>query len=205
LVLTAHAGECLGVDLASGAYVRVVGMDPHLAPRPGAYRVAEITIGQNNDPFDPTRPELVVASGASRTLREVTGRRVRRLFAELEARNHLGATVVSSRGPSIAYVDLDGTTPSVAMIRAKTAELEVSTTGDATMLGVTFGGVRQRLPVVDQRVVDVASRAAPRPLTGARLVRELGYEPSHVLVGLDEVRDGHVRKVVFSLLARARK
>ena len=73
------------------------------------------------------------------------------------------------------------------------------------MLGLTFGGVRQRLPIVDQRVVDVAWRASPRPLTAAKLVRELGYEPSHVLVGLDEVRDGHVRKVVFSLLARARK
>ena len=39
----------------------------------------------------------------------------------------------------------------------------------------------------------------------ARLERELGYEPSHVLVGLDDVRDGHVRKVVFSLLARPRR
>jgi len=204
-MLAAHAGECLGIDLASGAFVRVVGMDPHLALRPGAYRVAEITIGQNNDPFDPTRPELVVASEAARMLGEVTGRRVRHLFAELEARNYLGATVVSSRGPSIAYVDLDGTTPSIAMIRAKTAELEVTRAGEATMLGVTFGGVRQHLPVVDQRVVQVASRAARRPLTGAGLVRELGYEPSHVLVGLDDVRDGHVRKVIFSLLARPRR
>jgi hypothetical protein len=204
-MLAAHAGECLGVDLASGAFVRVVGIDPRLAPRPGAYRVAEITIGQNHDPFDPTRPELVIASGATKLLGEVKGRRVRHLFSELEARNHLGATVVSSRGPSIAYVDLDGTTPSIAMIRAKTAELEVTTVGDQTMLGVTFGGVRQRLPVVDQRVMQVAWRAAPRPLSGANLVRELGYEPSHVLVGLDDVRDGHVRKVVFSLLARSRK
>jgi hypothetical protein len=204
-MLATRAGECLGIDLASGAFVRVVGMDAHLAPRPGAYRAAEITIGRNNDPFDPTRPELVVASGATRMLGEVTGRRVRRLFSELEARDHLGATVVSSRGPSIAYVDLDGTTPSVAMIRAKTAELEVTTAGEQVMLGVTFGGVRQRLPVVDERVVHVSERAAPRPLTGARLVRELGYEPSHVLVGLDDVRDGHVRKVVFSLLARAQR
>jgi hypothetical protein len=204
-MLAVHAGECLGIDLASGAFVRVVGMDAHLAARPGAYRVAEITIGRNDDPFDPTRPELVVASGATRLLGEVKGRRVRRLFAELEARNQLGATVVSSRGPSIAYVDLDGTTPSVAMIRAKTAQLEVTTAGEATMLGVTFGGVRQRLPVIDQRVLAVAARAAHRPLTGTNLVRELGYEPSHVLVGLDDVRDGHVRKVVFSLLARSRK
>jgi hypothetical protein len=204
LVLAANSGECLGVDLASGAFVRVAGMDPHLAPRPGAYRVAEVTIGRNDDPFDPTRPELVVASGATKILGEVTGRRVRHLFAELEARNHLGATVVSSRGPSIAYVDLDGTAPSLAMIRSRTAELEVMRADDATMLAVTFGGVRQRLPVVDQRVVAVASRAT-RPLTGARLERELGYEPSHVLVGLDDVRDGHVRKVVFSLLARPRR
>ncbi len=204
-MLAAHAGECLGVDLASGAFIRVVGMDAHLSPRAGSYRVAEITIGRNDEPSDPTRPELVVASGATRMLGEVKGRRVRRLFAELEARNHLGATVVSSRGPSIAYVDLDGTTPSLAMIRAKTARLEVARVGEATMLGVTFGGVRQRLPVVDQRVVAVATRAAPRPLTGANLARELGYEPSHVLVGLDDVREGHVRKVVFSLLARSRK
>jgi hypothetical protein len=90
------------------------------------------------------------------------------------------------------------------MIRSRTAELEVMRADDATMLAVTFGGVRQRLPVVDQRVVAVASRAT-RPLTGARLERELGYEPSHVLVGLDDVRDGHVRKVVFSLLARPRR
>jgi hypothetical protein len=205
LLLAAHAGECLGVDLASGAFVRVIGMDVHLSARPGTYRVAEVTIGRNDEPSDPTRPELVVASGPTKTLGEVRGRRVRRLFGELEARNHPGAMVVSGRGPSVAYVDLDGTTPSVAMIRARTAELEVTTAGEATMLGVTFGGVRQRLPVVDQRVIAVASRAAPRPLRGVSLVRELGYEPSHILVGLDEVRDGHVRKVVFSLLARSRK
>jgi hypothetical protein len=180
-------------------------MEHPVTPRPGAYRVVEISIGRNDEPFDPTRPELVVSSGVPKMLGEVKGRRVRHLFAQLEARDHLGATVVSTRGPSIAYVDLDGSTASIAMIRAKTAELEVTLAAGTTMLGVTFGGVRQRLPVIDQRVIHAASRAAPRPLVGASLVRELGYEPSHVLVGLGDVREGHVRKVVFALLARSRK
>jgi hypothetical protein len=161
LLLATHAEECLGIDLASGAFVRVVGLDHQGMPRPGVYRVAEITIGRNDEPFDPTRPELVVAAGAPRMRAEVKGRRVRRLFSQLEARNHLGATVVTTRGPSIAYVDLDGSTPSISMIRSKTAELEVTTDGATTMLGVTFGGVRQRLPVLDPRVVHAAARVAP--------------------------------------------
>ena len=205
LILASYADECHGIDLASGAFVRIVGMERPVTPRPGAYRVVEISIGRNDEPFDPTRPELVVAGGVPRMLGDAKGRRVRHLFAQLETRDHLGATVVSTRGPSIAYVDLDGTTPSIAMIRAKTAELEVAIAGTTTMLGITFGGVRQHLPVVDQHVIHAASRAAPRPLVGARLVRELGYEPSHVLVGLGDVREGHVRKVVFALLARARR
>ncbi|HEY5273332.1 MAG TPA: hypothetical protein VIJ34_08875 [Acidimicrobiales bacterium] len=204
-MLASDAEECIGIDLASGAFVRIVNIGSHAASRPGTYRVAEVTIGRSGDPFDPTRPELVVASGATKIIGEVTGRRVRHLFAELEARDHPGATIVSSRGPSIAYVDLDGSAPSLSLIPAKTLALEVTATGGATMLGITFGGVRQRLPVLDQRLVQAALRAAPRPLTGINLARELGYEPSHVLVGLDDVRDGHVRKVVFALLARARK
>jgi hypothetical protein len=204
LILATYFEECLGIDLASGAFVRILGMAPPGTPRPGAYRAVEISIGRNDEPFDPTRPELVVAAGA-RILGEVRGRRVRRLFAQLEARNHLGATVVSSRGPSIAYVDLDGSTPSIAMIRARTASLEAAVVGSSVLLGVSFGGVRQRLPVYDPRVIRAASRAAPRPLLGAGLVRELGYEPSHVLVGLGDVNEGHVRKVVFALLARSQK
>jgi hypothetical protein len=205
LVLATYFEESLGIDLASGAFVRIVGMPPPGTPRTGAYRAVEISVGRNDEPFDPTRPELVVADGAPKTLGEVQGRRVRRLFAQLEARDHLGATVVSTRGPSIAYVDLDGNTPSMALIRARAAGLEAAVVGQSVLLGVSFGGVRQRLPVYDPRVIQAASRAAPRRLVGAGLVRELGYEPSHVLVGLGDVDQGHVRKVVFALLARSQK
>jgi hypothetical protein len=204
LILATYAEECLGIDLSSGAFVRIVAMDPPAPPRHGAYRVVEISIGRNDEPFDPTRPELVVAAGVPKVLGEVRGRRVRHLFAQLATHDRPGATVVSTRGPSIAYVDLDGSTPSISMLRAKTAQLEVGVVGATTMLGVTFGGVRQRFPVVDRSVIEAASRVAPRPLSGASLVRELGYEPSHVLVGLGDVREGHVRKVVFALLARSR-
>ena len=205
LVLGRSGREWFGVDLSSGAFVRVESAAPPALPRPGTYAVAAITIARSADPFDPTRPELVHAEHETKSLGPVTGRRVRRLLKLLEALDQPGATIVASRGPSIAYVDLDGTAPSLVLIRAKNAELEVINAPDATLLGITFGGVRQRLPVVDERVRQAARRVAPRSLSDANLIREIGFVPSHVLVGLSEVREGHVPKVVFALLARPKK
>jgi hypothetical protein len=205
LVLGRNGREWFGVDLASGAFVRVENTAPPALPRPGTYAVVAITIASSDDPFDPTRPELVHAEREAKGLGLVTGRRVRRLLRLLEARDQPGATIVASRGPSIAYVDLDGTAASLVLIRAKNAELEVINANEAILLGITFGGVRQRLPIADERALQAARRVAPRSLSGANLTREIGFIPSHVLVGLGEVREGHVPKVVFALLARPKK
>lgn len=201
LVLAARPEEWFGVDLASGAFVRVVGTGPVELAAPGSFAGYRVTLAPEGEPADPARPELVVASPDPEPLGLVRAGRARPLLDSLVAADRPGHALLGTRGPSLAYIDLDGTSPSVVLLRPKPAELELLS-GDETVLSLRFGGIRQSLPVVEERTSATARRAAPRSLSGKTLASELGFRPGYVLVGLDAVREGHVRKVVLSVLSR---
>lgn len=204
VVLGEHNVEWFGVDLASGAFVRVIGTGRLEGSPPGTYRVVEITVGGDPASIDPARPELVVALPVYNDLGLVKKRRFRRLFKTVAATDRPGATVLGTRGPSVAYVDLDGNHASVTMIPANKANLELLCDRDVAMLAVTFGGVTQRFPVYDARTIDIAARIRPRSIKTAALSAEIGYKIGYVLIGLSAVEAGHVRKAVFGLLPRSR-
>lgn len=204
LVLVEHGSEWFGVDLETGAFVRVVGTT-RLPPATGSnYRVVGISVAAELPFVDPARPELVVAEPLVRDLGSVRPRRLRRLFALVAATDRPGATVLGTRGPSVAYVDLDGSAASVTMLDAKKAALELVVDRGIPQLAITFGGVTQRFPVLDGRADDALRRVYPRSLSGASLSAEIGFRPGYVLLGLGEVDGGHVRKFVYALMPRAK-
>ena len=194
------------VGAAGKGNLRAVGriLSDHAIRNEGAYRVVEITIGGDPTSIDPARPELLVALPVYNDLGVVKKRRFRWLLDNVAATDRPGATVLGTRGPSVAYVDLDGTHASVTMIEAKKANLELLCDKDTAMLAVTFGGVTQRFPVYDERTVKIAERIRPRSIATAALGAEIGYKVGYVLIALSAVEAGHVRKAVFALLPRSR-
>lgn len=204
LVLVEHDPEWFGLDLESGAFLRVVGSGPLPAPSGRNYRVVGVTIAGEVSAIDPARPELVVGAPMVAELGEVRPRRVKRLFSLVAAADRPGATVLGTRGPSIAYVDLDGSMASVTMLNTRRAALELLVDRGVAQLAITFGGVTQRFPVLDGRAADIAMRAQPRSLSGAALSAELGFRVGYVVIGLGEVEGGHVRKFVYALIPGTR-
>jgi hypothetical protein len=206
LVLAPGPEEWAAVDLASGAFVRAHppgrGGEPALGGCWRAFDLARLTIGEDPEPPDPARPEAIACQEAPVRLGRLRRGRARRLLRRLASPERPGATLLASHGPSIPFVDLDGTSPSVMLIgvTARSVEAYGRSAGEA-VLAFAWSGSRHQLPVADDRLRSATLASAPRPLSGARLASALGGKPSLVLVGLGVVRAGHAPKVVLAALA----
>ena len=202
LVLAHTAEEWIGVDIASGAFVRVPGSpgDP-IDDEELSAGVVEFAIGQTSVPLDPSRPELVTASAAPVLVGYPKARAVRRFLTRLATPESDGATVLGTRGPSIAFVDLDGNTGSVQLLTIPTKKLELGVNErDEPVCAIPWGGTTQRIRIVDPDAAHAAMASAPRPLRGVQITAALGFRPNFVLVGLGQVSGGHAPKVVLALL-----
>ena len=199
LVLADVPDEWIGVDLASGAFVRGL---PGLASEGSVRRtVVELEITHDTEPVDPVRPELVVAASPPARVGVARRRPARRLLHRLAAPSRPGATVLGTWGPSIAYVDLSGSDPSVVLLGVPYRSLELSRLdGGGTELAFFYGGVTLHLGVLDVALRRLADSARAGPMKVPVIAAALGFRPEFVLVGLGPVAEGHVRKVVFGLL-----
>jgi len=202
LLLARGPREWVGVDLASGAYIRFAhpGAEAPAGVRPGRSAL-RLSLGAPEPP-DPARPEAVTSDGEFVVLPPPRRRPTRRLLDALTQTERRGATLLGSHGPSIAYVDLDLDESSLVLVRAgKALEVLADEQGEA-LASVTFGGTTQQLPVLDPPLRRAAATAWPRPLSGAALATALGHRPGYLLIGLDAVEGGHVKKVVLAVLER---
>jgi hypothetical protein len=200
LVIGRLETEWIGVDLGSGAFVRVVGaLGVELPPIGGPSLIVEIRVGLDPDPADPARTESVVPATDPVRVGNASNRVVRRLLHRLSAPERRGATVLGTRGPSIAYVDLDGSTPSLTLLEVPTKSLELIArdSGDV-VLGFGWGGTHHLITVADQEWREIA-RTSRRARAGVVAV-ELGRRTAFVLIGLGPIEQGHARKVVLALL-----
>ena len=230
LVLAQSEGERIAIELVTGAFVRIQPTPlSGVGPGPGDDRpervnedyldgriypddrtekivgptIVEFTVADIIANIDPARPEAVIATGAPTRLAQPRRRSLRRLCRAVAAREQRGATILGSRGPSLAYVDLDVSAPSVMLVRVGWKALELMATNDTEVaLALTWGGTTQIIPVVDPRARAAAFAHRPRSLRGDPLAGALGFRAGFVLVGLDRVRGGHVRKVVFAILPK---
>ena len=202
LVIGRLETEWIGVDLASGVHSSAPSAPSASSlPPPGAPGlVVEVRVGLDPDPVDPARPESVTPATAPVKIGTASHRAVRRLLRRLCAPERRGAMVLGTRGPSVAYVDLDGNAPSLTMLEVptKSCELIPLPTGDV-VLGFAWGGTHHVLTVVDEAWRELAMTTRRTP-SGSSATVALGHRSGFVLIGLGPVEQGHARKVVFALL-----
>ncbi len=169
-------------------------------PKRSAFVPATLAVEATSRPTQRAPRESALPDHPTTPGRSRRGRR--RLLDSLTQADRPGAVLLGSRGPSIAYVDLNPEASSLVLVRAPRA-LEV--TGDeagSAVAAVHFGGVTQSLPLLDPPLRRAAASAWPRPLSGPLLETALGHRPGYLLVGLDAVDEGHVRKAVLAVLER---
>ena len=212
LVLSPGPEEWVGVDLASGTLLR---SRPAGAPAlqrvrtpDGRSRLAArfdlvaLTLADDEEPIDPARPEAIVTLGPPTLLGRARRHPVRRLLRQLASPERRGASLLSTWGPSIAYIDLDGTSQSVVVIETSPRALELSVRPDGEVVAtISWSGITQTVLVLDP-VARRAAFAAERPLRRGELVETLGFRPSYLVCALAAVRQGHASKVVLAVLPR---
>ncbi|MCU1491657.1 MAG: hypothetical protein JWM85_3062 [Acidimicrobiaceae bacterium] len=203
-VLSASNEEWVGVDLASGALLRSPAGSAgafHAAgePVPGRLQVVELTLAQIEHPSDPARPEAVEPAGPLEPVGWLRPRRTRKLLRRLAAPERQGAPLLGTWGPSAAYADLDGTTPSAVVVPLGRQALSLGRSRNGAPEAIlTWGRVTQGLPLLDP-VAAESAMSARHALDGARLAAALGFRPGFALLALLGVEGGHARKVVLAL------
>jgi len=217
-VLSASPEEWVGVDLATGAFVRT----RHGSPAPATadeaagpvgnpdsstswapLDIAVVPVGEDLDPPDPARPEAVTLAGDLVPSGRLRRRAARRLLRRLAAPELSGGTVLGTRGPSIAYVDLEMHSPSVVVLSTAPRLLECHVRPDgAAACSFTWAGTTQALPLLDGRLRRAVLERPQRPLDIPEVAGAVGGRPAFLVVGLTAVRNGHVPKAVLAVLSR---
>ena len=162
--------------------------------------VVEIELASDDEPTDPARPEAVMVRSAPERIGTAKRRAVRRLLNELLPSDPK-RPLLGSLGPSISYVDLDGSRPSVAVIAP---DRTPSFAGDlaGTWCHFSLGGRKHRLPVVDERLLEAHDRARDGVLSADDVVAAIGGIPRYLVVALGAPHRGQSPKLVLGVLPR---
>jgi hypothetical protein len=218
LVLSHRAGEWIGLDLATGAFVRVQHdeeatsgtEEPGFAATKDAtgakpagdtardvrpFDVVEIWPAPAVDPPDPARPEALRLAKPPQREGRTRRRAVRRFLSSVAVYERPGAVLLGTRGPSVAYVDLNSSLPSVEIVALGRRRVTVRAEEAGLRAAFSFGGVGLSFPLDPSAPARLGLRPAGREQF------EVGaFRPEFVLLGLGEVEHGHVRKLVLDLL-----
>ncbi|MGA2527571.1 MAG: hypothetical protein ABSG36_00255 [Acidimicrobiales bacterium] len=217
-ILLARGPEWVAVDVATGAVVRshasgwpVVPADSRLGAAEARHSPATVTSGpeldvvdielaDDDEPSDPARPEAVMVLKAPELVGRPSRRAVRRILRELlpvDARRPL----LGFLGPSIAYEDLDGSRPSVAVVAPDRTPL-FAWDSSGTWCQFTLGERKHRLPVTDERIVEIDGPSRGGTLAREAVERAIGGQPRYLVVGLGVPRRGQAPKLVLGVLPR---
>ncbi len=203
LVLACHPEDTTGIDLASGAMVRVrVDWPTEHLPDLAPFDVVETQLADEPERDDLAQPEAVSAVGLPRHLGTLHGRHVRKMLAQLSAPTE--EHVLGFPGAAAPYWEFRGFRPSLALIEPTKGPVLFRRIGDRTAW-VRFGWGRSDnwLPVEDprlERALDVARRDR---LQGKDLAAALGYKPTYLVAAVSSPREGHCYKTVRALLPRS--
>jgi len=203
LVLACHPEDTTGVDLASGALVRVrVAWPEEHGPDLSPFDVVEAQLADEPERDDLAQPEAVTAIGLPRHLGTLHGRRVRRLLHQLAA--PVEEHVLGFPGASAPYWEFRGFRPSLALVEPSKGPVLFRRIGDrSTWVRFGWGRSDNWLPVEDpraERALDVARRDR---LLGKDLASALGFKPHYLVASVYTPRDGHCYKTVRALLPRS--
>jgi hypothetical protein len=201
LVLACTAEDTTGIDVASGAFVRLrvpwpEGHAPDLSP----FDLVKAQLAGDPERDDLAQPEAVTAAGLPRQVGTLRGFRARRLLAKLMARPD--GPLLGFPGPSAPYWGFRGLRPSVALLHPERGPQLLQRADGSTW--VRFGMRRDDvwLPVEDQEASRALVASRRDRLTGKPLESALGFAPYYVLATVSRPRDGHCYKVCAALLPR---
>jgi len=206
LVLAAGPEEWAGVDLRSGAIVRLhPGALESFGGPPGDLAapldVVGLRLAEDPDPVDPGRPEAVVPLGPPTRRGRLRTRQARRVLRSLLPRTD-PRPLLGAIGPSAPYADLEGEKPSVVLVQPDRRPEIVATGDGAVWCSFGLSGTDERLPVADARAIAAASAVAGTVLSPAGIAAMIGHPVHYLLVALLPPRGGHARKAVIGLLPR---
>jgi hypothetical protein len=202
LVLGCTPEDTTGIDLASGALVRlrVTWPEDHL-PDLASFDVVEAKIADYPDSDDLAQPEAVTVTGLPRQIGKLHGREVRKMLQRIQA--PLDGPLLGFRGPSAPYWEFAGDRPSVALIVATRGPQLFRRHDDGTTW-VRFGWERDDvwLLCADAHATRSLVSARRERLAGKEMATALGFKPHYLLAALSRPYDGHCYKTCMAILPR---
>jgi hypothetical protein len=191
LVLAADAGQCAGVDLASGALVRAR-CDEAPAVRLRPYDVVAVTLADDTEVVpDPSEPESVVALGAPEAIGRITGRRAEKLLRPLLHPDD--APLLGTHAPAVPFWERRADRPSIALVEPG-GPILLRREPDYLACRFAWNGAVRELPCIDRRVAGEMDRTGQRQRVADKRTR--------LVVALNPPIDGHCHKVVEAVLPR---
>ena len=191
LVLAADERYCAGIDMASGALVRVWAAEKPESPL-RSYDTAKLTLSDKPDTVpDPSQPEALAAVGAAERTGHLRGRRVERMLRPL-AHPH-DAPLLGSHAPAVPFWERRRDHPSIALIEPQG---RITLERHGSYLACRFGWRRttMELPCIDRRLAAALDRGDRRMVGNGKDYR--------LVVALHPPIDGHCNKVVEVVLPR---
>jgi hypothetical protein len=198
LVLSAEAGGCIAVDLASGAFVRARFAPDSWSPL-APLDIAEAEIAPDPLVPDPSRPELVELTSSPHRVGCLSARRAERWLRPL--RHPRRWPLLGLFGPAVPYWTLAGEEPSVAVIDPDPGFHAIDD-GTFVRLRFSWDGTHHDLPLADRPLTAALHDLGRVRYERGDLQRLLGYRIGRVLVALTAPHDGYCYKVVAALLPR---
>lgn len=195
LVLAVSPDGCVGVDLASGAFVRAI----HPPTRTPLEPLDVVTAEMNGapDPPDYARPEAIDLMGAPERTGRMGPRRAAHYFDALMHPD--GGPLLGFSGPAIPFWTLSGDRPSLTMVTAAVGP-QIRWNEDGFQCRFAWQGLVHELPLGDERLIAAMHRQRRTNCAGRDLERVAGYRPRRLLVMLTPPVDGYCHKLVAGLL-----
>jgi hypothetical protein len=192
-VLASGRRSSVAVDLASNAIVRVHHPRQHEID---AFAVVQAVVAEPNIER-PEQPESIDAQETLRPIGRLVGLRCERLLRSIDTAANRATLGIA--GPGIALWQLDGTRPSVEIVRAR---VDTQITVDERGVRCRFSWERgaEELPIEDPRLLRQLDWLPSGPLSLRSCARALGFRPSRMAVALGRPRHGYCYKVVAALL-----
>jgi hypothetical protein len=196
LVLASDASGSIGVDLASGAFVRA--HHPVVrgrALRPFSVASGELARGEMAEPAQPERAEL---AGPPRPAGHLNPRKAERWLRPLL--HPTRPPLLGLTGNAIPYWTLEGDRPSVTLIEPE--EIGVARAAGGFVCRFLWLSIFHELFLYDRRLVAALERRDAQRCGERELHRLLGHAPDRLLVALTPPIRGYCYKAVMAVLPR---
>jgi hypothetical protein len=191
LVIATGLGYCAGVDLASGALVRVWSPE-HPQESLHLYDTVKVTLDGSDDGVpDPADPEALWLTGAPELTGQLTGRRAERLLRPLM--HPKGQPLLGIHAPAVRFWERSSDHPSIGLVEPE-GPMMLRRNGDYLACRFGWRGTLIELPCIDRRLAALMDRARRTQMPGQRGDR--------LVVALHPPIDGHCHKVVEAVLPR---